>query len=376
MRTQEKPQTQKDFRLSPDGKWKSFPKTPHLLQYVSSGTYYARVKVRGKVIRESLDTPVKTTAKLMLVDFLKKHRIDSARAEFPTLEQSLVRYRQALQTDTSIKERTREYRELCILKITTSWPDLFKKRIDEVTSEQARQWAVKLKTGVASHYFNNTIATLRHIFDHGIKLHKEAGGNGVPNPIAEVPRARIQSKDLRLPEASQFADLVENIRSESGGWGRGAAELVEFLAYSGMRINSEARWVKWEDIDRKRKEIIVRGDPETRTKNNEIRRVPIIQNMAVLLERLRTPSAQPCDLILKVNECRASLTRACVELGINRLTHHDLRHLFATRCIESGVDIPTVARWLGHKDGGALAMKTYGHLRNEHSQAMAAKVKF
>jgi len=35
-----------------------------------------------------------------------------------------------------------------------------------------------------------------------------------------------------------------------------------------------------------------------------------------------------------------------------------LRHLFATRCIESGVDIPTVSRWLGHKDGGALAMKS------------------
>ena len=51
---------------------------------------------------------------------------------------------------------------------------------------------------------------------------------------------------------------------------------------------------------------------------------------------------------------------------ILKITHHDLRHLFATRCIESGVDIPTVARWLGHKDGGALAMKTYGHLRNEH----------
>jgi len=52
-----------------------------------------------------------------------------------------------------------------------------------------------------------------------------------------------------------------------------------------------------------------------------------------------------------------------------------LRRVFAV-AIESGVDIPTVSRWLGHKDGGALAMKTYGHLRNEHSQAMAQKVKF
>jgi len=36
------------------------------------------------------------------------------------------------------------------------------------------------------------------------------------------------------------------------------------------------------------------------------------------------------------------------------VSHHDLRHLFSTRVIESGVDIPTLSRWLGHKDGGAL----------------------
>jgi integrase len=56
---------------------------------------------------------------------------------------------------------------------------------------------------------------------------------------------------------------------------------------------------------------------------------------------------------------------------------YDLRHYFATRCMEtSTVDIPTVSRWLGHKDGGALAMKTYGHLRDEHSQRLAKQVRF
>ena len=59
------------------------------------------------------------------------------------------------------------------------------------------------------------------------------------------------------------------------------------------------------------------------------------------------------------------------DVGGIRVGHHDLRHLFATICIESGVDIPTVSRWLGHQDGGALAMKTYGHLRDEHSIAQA-----
>jgi integrase len=80
--------------------------------------------------------------------------------------------------------------------------------------------------------------------------------------------------------------------------------------------------------------------------------------------------------VFAVREAQKALDRACEKVGADRITHHDLRHLFATRCIESGVDIPTVSRWLGHKDGGALAMKTYGHLRREHSIAQAQKVSF
>lgn len=42
--------------------------------------------------------------------------------------------------------------------------------------------------------------------------------------------------------------------------------------------------------------------------------------------------------------------------GIPHISEHDLRHLFATTCTESGVDIPTVSRSPGHKEGGALAI--------------------
>ena len=58
---QSEPDTQMNGRkreehLSKDGQWRSFPKVPHLLQYVSNGNYYARIKVKGKIIRESLKT--------------------------------------------------------------------------------------------------------------------------------------------------------------------------------------------------------------------------------------------------------------------------------------------------------------------------------
>jgi hypothetical protein len=61
-------------RLSKDGKWRSFSRVPHLLQYVSSGTYFARIKVHGKIIREGFETDVLPTAQLRLLDFSKAKR--------------------------------------------------------------------------------------------------------------------------------------------------------------------------------------------------------------------------------------------------------------------------------------------------------------
>src|SRR5271156_2626203 len=64
----------RDTRLSPDGKWQSFPKIPNLVQYVSTGTYFGKVKIGGKPFRESLGTNVFTSAKLLLGDWIKKKR--------------------------------------------------------------------------------------------------------------------------------------------------------------------------------------------------------------------------------------------------------------------------------------------------------------
>src|ERR1700675_4388978 len=97
-----------------------------------------------------------------------------------------------------------------------------------------------------------------------------------------------------------------------------------------------------------------------------------------LVERLRhdRPDGNAHSPVMRVRECQKAMDRAAKVVGMERITHHDLRHLFATRCIESGVDIPTVSRWLGHRDGGALAMRTYGHLRDQHSTEMAQRVTF
>jgi integrase len=138
--------------------------------------------------------------------------------------------------------------------------------------------------------------------------------------------------------------------------------LAEGFAFTGCR-KGEASEIEWRDFDFDANfdasELVVRGDATTGTKNWELRRVPLIPDARALFQRMRSErSDELLDAkVFRVRECQKSLDRACKKVGADRLTHHDLRHLFATRCIESSVDIPTVSRWLGHKDGGALAMK-------------------
>jgi integrase len=192
-----------------------------------------------------------------------------------------------------------------------------------------------------------------------------------------LKRVKVRQKNLQLPTREQFQQFVNVIETAGAPQSLDCAALVRFLAYSGLRI-SESWFVTWRDVDFKRKQLLVRGSPLTGTKNDEVRVVSMISQLEEMLIKKREERAEepPTASVMRVRECQKSMDRAARLVGMSRITHHDLRHLFATVCIENGVDIPTVSKWLGHKDGGALCMKTYGHLRETHSQAQARRVVF
>jgi integrase len=83
------------------------------------------------------------------------------------------------------------------------------------------------------------------------------------------------------------------------------------------------------------------------------------------------PQSPPDTSVLRVREVQGFINSACRKLGIPRFTTHGLRHLFGTACLEAGVDVRTVASWLGHKDHGALLLKIYSHVRPAHEAEMA-----
>jgi integrase len=162
---------------------------------------------------------------------------------------------------------------------------------------------------------------------------------------------------LELPSREEFLKFVEVIRSAGARQSKDCANLVCFLAYCGLRIG-EAKHVTWADVNFARHQLHVRGDPETATKNGETRYVPTIPELEQLLIELRAARVnEPATAtVMRVFECQNSMTHAAAKIGIKRITHHDLRHLFATICIESV--LPKLQTRLRSSSPAHLPMKT------------------
>ncbi len=276
-----------------------------------------------------------------------------------------------------IKPRTYAYWQECLAALQKSWPGLNETETRKITRDDCRAWATAYGRKASPTRFNNTLSVLRHVLDVAVQKGVVYRNVAASQSREDRWRLKLRPKHIALPSAEKFNAMITEMRAGHSRDSINCADFASALAFTGCRVG-EAREVAWRDLDFDAGEIVVRGDANTGTKNWELRRVPLIPDARVLFQRMRSErSDESLDAkVFRVRECQKSLDRACKKVGADRITHHDLRHLFATRCIESGVDIPTVSRWLGHKDGGALAMRVYGHLRNEHSIAQAQRVTF
>lgn len=368
----------------------------NLVKDGDSGIYYARVRVNGRLIIRSLETKTFTTAKLRLPDKLKAVRETELQGE--TVSGDLERdvtfatlaslYTSQINQDPKLKAPSRIARVRPLATLRRTWPELYGMQVRRILPSsinsymatfQLGKWPylpprAKSKTvaGNSPSTTNKLITCLRSVFDLAVKAQVIS-----KNPAASLTYKPLRKKLLRLPNKSQFSAMVHHIRTTPGK-GRIAADFVEGLAYSGMRLE-EAAALPWQDIDHERRMITVHG---TKT-DSSARTVPMTEafhSLTLRIKERREATSEkvinPTDKVFEASDASMSLAKACAAVGVKKMTHHDLRHLFATTCIESGVDVPTVAAWLGHADGGVLAMKTYGHVRPAHSTEAALKVKF
>lgn len=135
-----------------------------------------------------------------------------------------------------------------------------------------------------------------------------------------------------------------------------------FCLYSGCR-RSEALALLWSDIDFEKGLIHVRG---TKTVTSD-RYVPILPDCMTLFKRIKKTGKR----VFPFNTDYVShfFKKVCPNHKL-----HDLRHTFATKCLESGINIKVVQKWLGHSRIDTTA-QIYVHVSEDYSLEEAKKFK-
>ncbi len=341
----------------------------NLRKYLPTGTYHACAMVCGREVRKSLKTKSLEIAQVRLAALLKDERERLAKnpeaKEGWTFKVLADEWIKEIQDDKTMKPRAKDYRIETLEAIRAGWKGLDGVVVRGITKGLCEEWADKCRKKYSGSRFNGCLQTLRAILKRGVKA-----GLLASDPTADIDHAPVRRKPIVLPTRKQVVQLLKWLDAKPQR--RAAALSVRFIMYAGPRI-SAVQQITPQHIDLDRKEIIL---PPVKYQDEPIH-IPMMGEMErvcrALLKEHPGPKTAP---LLPIKNPKHALSNACKKLGIPHVTTKTLRHLFTTVCLESGVDVRTVAQWRGDKDNGAMLLKTYSHSRDEHSHKMAKRVKF
>ena len=201
-------------------------------------------------------------------------------------------------------------------------------------------------------------------------------------PTENLRPLKVSPRKRELVGAEQVKKLCEAASDVSKN-GRQFGDYLWLLAYSGARM-AEALRLKWTDVDWKQKQLTIGADGLA--KNHKARVVDFNPKLAAHLKTMQAarapdtewlfPSPQRGERDLPAKSFRETLKLARAETRTPKFGFHDCRHFFISMSVMSGIDFMTIAKWVGHQDGGILIGKVYGHLSNEHAQRQAQRLNF
>jgi len=236
--------------------------------------------------------------------------------------------------------------------------------------------AKKLAEGWSGRSANLSLTVLRNLLRHAMDngLLSLSPVDGV-RPVKWVAKKRSLVTHAAIE--TLCASALEHLKN-----GQLLSDYVKLMCYCGSRRNETLR-LKWSDVDWGQSQLTIGSDGMT--KNHEARVVDFNEHLRshllAMQSRRRTDSEY---LFPSVRGGTGRPFKTLVESVRLARSHaqlpgfgfHDCRHHFISYCVMSGVDYMTIARWVGHKDGGVLIGRVYGHLSNEHAQLQAKKVVF
>jgi integrase len=150
--------------------------------------------------------------------------------------------------------------------------------------------------------------------------------------------------------------------------------IVLLALNTGMR-RGELFHLKWRDVDLVTLGVTVRG---AGAKSGRTRHIPLNTEAHDVITRWQPEQVDPDGLVFPGDDGDPLVTLKTAWLAVakvaklNGFRFHDLRHTFASKLVQAGVDLASVRALLGHSDF-ALTLR-YAHLAAENLTAAVAKL--
>jgi integrase len=239
-------------------------------------------------------------------------------------------------------------------------------RLADLDRPTARAWA---KTAPHSN-----VHAVRAMFNDAINEGLHPGPNPFANLRLEQKRGRKDLVALTEPEVLELADFALKVH---GGYGEVFRSIIIFAAYVGLR---PGELCALERRDVTGDEVTIRQNLDgtnqlKKPKNGKARTVilppPARDALLSVPTSLDVPwlFTTPTGRRLSKSTLHYYWRPVRALFGRPGMDFYELRHFCATHLLELGVAHADVAVQLGHTDGGALVMSTYGHPSEDLARA-------
>ena len=203
----------------------------------------------------------------------------------------------------------------------------------------------------------------------------------------KIKRPRASEKKVECFSMSEQKKIEQYILNEDGSRLFG----VLLCLYTGLRIG-ELLALEWSDIDMSKGELRVNktchygkdkngvfgritDSPKTQS---SIRIIPIPKQLMPHLREVKKKSRSTHVVSngenpISIRSYQRSFSALLKKLNIPHRGFHSLRHTFATRALECGMDVKTRSEILGHKNP-TVTLNRYAHSLMEHKKEMMNKL--
>lgn len=271
-------------------------------------------------------------------------------------------------------------------------PQLGGIQVDQITSSTINAFlAKKLSDGRIDGRGGLSTAYVRSIMLVINSALQFATENRLCNPLlTQIHKPPLQSKELAVLSKDEQRKLESVLLTDMNETKLG----IYISLYTGLRIG-EICALSWEDIDIANRTIYVRHtltrirvieNGKTVTKNSidtpktksSLRCIPICSTLAqVLNDYLQNITSEYVVSnkagFVSPRTFEYRYKKIMKESKISFINYHGLRHTFATRCIESGVDVKSLSEILGHANV-SITLNTYVHSSMELKRAQMEKL--